>query len=274
MSAPANNNIRPQRRNANKHTERGMSALEKSIQKHGWMGAVTTAADLEAFGGSARIEVAASQGMLDDPIIVESDGKRPVVVVRTDIPTADDPRARALAVAENRVAELNLDYDLAILKDDFDLLDGLFTQPELDALLNELIGGADTPENQYSRNIKSPLYTPHGPKPQVSELCDDTKMLALMRTVSQAELPEDERSFLLLAAARHCVFRYDRIAEYYAHSEAAVQRLMEESALVIIDFQRAIELGFVRLVERIAGLYAEDYPTEGVNEPQNGAGEL
>lgn len=45
--------IRPQRRNANRHTERGMAALEQSIDQDGWIGAITVAADGETFGGSA-----------------------------------------------------------------------------------------------------------------------------------------------------------------------------------------------------------------------------
>jgi hypothetical protein len=35
---------------------------------------------------------------------------------------------------------------------------------------------------------------------------------------------------------------------------------MEDSALVIIDFQRAIELGYVKLSEEISKLYDEEYP--------------
>ena len=35
--------IRPQRKNANRHTQRGMGLLESSIEKDGWIGAITTA---------------------------------------------------------------------------------------------------------------------------------------------------------------------------------------------------------------------------------------
>jgi hypothetical protein len=34
---------------------------------------------------------------------------------------------------------------------------------------------------------------------------------------------------------------------------------MEDSGLVIIDFNRAIELGYVKLSEKIGELYGEDY---------------
>lgn len=51
--------FQPQRHNTNRHTQRGMNALEKSIEKDGWIGAITVAADGETFDGSARIEVGA-----------------------------------------------------------------------------------------------------------------------------------------------------------------------------------------------------------------------
>jgi hypothetical protein len=135
--------LKPQRRNANKHTPRGMGALEKSIQEDGWIGAITVAADGETFDGSARIEVGAAAGF-EDVIVVESDGSKPVVVKRVDIPTTDDPRAVRLGVAANRVAQIDLDWDvsvLASLAEETDL-SGLFRDEEL----AELLAGVDQPD--------------------------------------------------------------------------------------------------------------------------------
>lgn len=130
--------IRPQQNNANAHTPRGMGMLEGSIQRDGWIGAITVAADGETFDGSARVEVTAANGMLDDAIVVETDGTRPIVVKRTDIATADDPRAKRLSVAANRVAELNLAWEpgvLAELRDDPAVaLGALFTAEEMSAM--------------------------------------------------------------------------------------------------------------------------------------------
>lgn len=138
-------NIRPQQNNANAHTPRGMGMLEGSIQRDGWIGAITVAADGETFDGSARVEVTAANGMLDDAIVVETDGTRPIVVKRTDIATADDPRAKRLSVAANRVAELNLAWEpgvLAELRDDPAVaLGALFTAEEI----ADLAQPAETP---------------------------------------------------------------------------------------------------------------------------------
>ena len=72
-------------------------------------------------------------------------------------------------------------------------------------------------------------------------------------------LPETE-AFLLDAAERHVAFNFQRIANYYAHSTPEVQALMERSALVIIDYNQAIENGLVRFNEDIDAAFHEDYP--------------
>ena len=73
-------------------------------------------------------------------------------------------------------------------------------------------------------------------------------------------LAHDIQQFLITAAYRHNVFNYERIANYYAHASESVQLLFEQSALVLIDFDSAIEFGFARVSEELSAYYAEDYP--------------
>jgi hypothetical protein len=116
-------------------------------------------------------------------------------------------------------------------------------------------------DETYSREIKSPAYEITGDKPEVSALFDDTKTKQLIAAIdADVNIPEEDKAFLRVAAQRHTVLRFDRIAEYYAHASEELQALMEDSALVIIDFGKAIELGYVKLSEEIAQLYGEDYP--------------
>ena len=65
--------------------------------------------------------------------------------------------------------------------------------------------------------------------------------------------------FLIDAARRHNIFNYEKIADYYSHSSKEMQELMEDSGLVIIDFEKAIQLGYVKLCEDIKKQYLEDY---------------
>ncbi len=133
------NDVRPQRRNANKHSPRGLGQLETSVQTDGWIGAITVAADGESFDGSARVELASAAGF-EDAIIVESDGTRPIIHIRSDIPNADDMRAVRLGLAANRVAQVNLEWDAAVLTElgaDIDL-SAFFSKDELMVLLQEV----------------------------------------------------------------------------------------------------------------------------------------
>jgi len=114
--------------------------------------------------------------------------------------------------------------------------------------------GIDIPKDwlsDYSKNIEAPIYTPNDEKPEIGELFDETKTAQLLKNIDLSVLPEDEKNFLRIAANRHTVLNYKKIADYYAHSGKEIQQLMEESALIIIDFKKAIELGYVRLSEEI-----------------------
>lgn len=111
-------------------------------------------------------------------------------------------------------------------------------------------------EEKYTRKIISPVYEPKGEKPDVSELFDTRKYDELVGDINKAKIKDAEiREFLLLAATRHVVFNYEKIAEFYAHAPAKIQRLFEASALVIIDFDDAIGGGYVKLCESLIEQY-------------------
>ena len=80
-----------------------------------------------------------------------------------------------------------------------------------------------------------------------------------MREIDNSNLPIEEKNFLMDAARRHNVFNYEKIADYYAHASPEMQNLMERSALVIIDFEKAIQLGYVKLCDEIRNQYLEEY---------------
>lgn len=136
--------FRPQRANRNKHKERGMGALEASMRKLGYVAPMTAAADGEIIDGSARLETSIIV-FNDDVLVVHHDGTKPVIMVRDDIPNADTPEARQIAIAANRIASINLEWDVeGLLADAQSGLDlsGLFSQSELD----EMLAGVTMPD--------------------------------------------------------------------------------------------------------------------------------
>ena len=71
---------------------------------------------------------------MDDVIVVPSDGSKIVAVQRTDLDLEKDAKARELAYADNRIAEIDLkwDYD-QILKDaEVIPIDEWFSEEELE----------------------------------------------------------------------------------------------------------------------------------------------
>lgn len=115
-------------------------------------------------------------------------------------------------------------------------------------------------DNQkYTTKINAPIYEPKHIKPHILELYDKSKAHRLMKEIDASNLSYEEKNFLIDAARRHTVFNYEKIADYYAHATKEMQHLMERSALVIIDFEKAIEYGYVKLSDDIRKQYLEDY---------------
>ena len=114
-------------------------------------------------------------------------------------------------------------------------------------------------EQKYSSKIQSPIYEPKYKKPHVFELYDKSKSIRLINEINKSSLSVDEKNFLIDASRRHNVFNYEKIADYYAMSSNEMQHLMEKSGLVIIDFNKAINYGYVKLCAEIRKQYLEDY---------------
>jgi hypothetical protein len=125
--------------------------------------------------------------------------------------------------------------------------------------------GVDVPsvdgedEEKYTSKIETPVYEPKKEKPNHSQLYDDSKAKELIDEINQSDISAEDKAFLILAAKRHVVFNFEEVAEFYAHSGDEVQRLMERSAMVIIDFNQAIENGFVELSQEIQDNFMQDY---------------
>lgn len=159
---------------------------------------------------------------------------------------------RELRIADNQTnAETGLDFDIlgAEIADlDFEGFDfdfGKAWEKHEDA-------------DKYTHATKIPQYEPKAEAPAVDALIDDDKVNSLLAEIEQSGLGENEKRFLRLAAYRHAVIDFDSVADYYAQADPEMQRLMEHSALVIIDIDDAIANGFTTLTESIEEIMEED----------------
>lgn len=201
--------------------------------------------------------------------------KRPIVVDEDMIVLGGNMRLKAckeagikevwINIAENWTEEQKKEF---IIKDnlgygewDFDILANEWQQE----LLNDW--GLDLPQfdeidefdEPYTKKIDAPNYEPSDEKPELLDLYDDSKYKSILYKIDKSQLDVKTKEFLSKAASRHIIFNYSKIADFYAHSDKKTQELMEDSALVIIDFEKAIEQGYVQLSEKITEQYLEEH---------------
>ena len=113
-------------------------------------------------------------------------------------------------------------------------------------------------DQTYSQKITRPQYIPKmDHAPDVFMLIDKIKTVSLIQEIESSNVSEEEKKFLKYAAMRHLTFNYSLIAEYYCHATPEMQRLMEKSALVILDMDDAIANGYVKLSENIKKIMEE-----------------
>ena len=127
-------------------------------------------------------------------------------------------------------------------------------------------------DERYTTNTNIPQYTPSEYCPSISEMMDITKYESLVTEINNSSLPDDIKRFLRLAATRHIVFDYAKVADYYAHANKELQTLLEHSAMVVIDYNDALENGFVQLRQNLIELGEKVY-AEKQREVENGAEE-
>ena len=129
--------LQPDKRNANKGTERGLKALDHSLRQYGAGRSLLVDKHGRIIAGNKTAQAAADIG-LDDVILVQTDGTKLVAVQRTDLDLEQDKAARELAYADNRVGQLDLDFDVSVILEDIAAgvnLDALWRSDELEALV-------------------------------------------------------------------------------------------------------------------------------------------
>lgn len=171
---------------------------------------------------------------------------------------SDQQRAKACITAN----ALGGDWDYEVLESDWkeesEMLDGWGL--DIGGVFNIFNSGQEKERKEgYSTKIETPIYEPKNEKPTFDKMVNLDQYNKLLEEINASNVPEEAKTFLRLAASRHIVFNYEEIANYYANVGADIQRLMENSALVIIDFNRALELGYIKFAEYIAKEYEEEY---------------
>ena len=136
---------------------------------------------------------------------------------------------------------------------------------QMDGLLGRVEKEVDT---KYSNAVGVPQYLPSSHCPEIYELYNDEKYKTVIRHINQANIAPEVKEFLKIGATRHIVFNYAKIADFYARQPEEIQKLMEESALVIIDLDDAIANSYVKMSSKIRDIIAESgvFAKDGKND--------
>lgn len=155
----------PDAENANEGTVRGAQLLDHSISQYGAGRSIVSDRNGVIIAGNKTHESAVERGL--GVRIVKSDGKKLVVVQRTDLDLKNVPGARELAYLDNRSSELGLKWDKAQLEKDLRAgidLGTMFTAAELEVQLDVQApdgwtSSADTPKHPPALTAQIPFVT-------------------------------------------------------------------------------------------------------------------
>lgn len=221
-----------------RNNDSAVDAVAASIREFGWQQPIVVDKGGVIIAGHTRYKAARKLGLAEVPVVVAD--------------KLTEEQIKAYRLADNKSGEL-ADWDMDLLSKELagismDMAQFGFDEKELETEI----------ENTYTSAVNIPQYEVQGEPPPVVDLYDDTKCQSMIEEINASELPDMEKNFLRIAAYRHIVFDYTKIAEFYAAASPECQKLMERSALVIIDVDDAIANGYVTMCAEIDRLREED----------------
>jgi len=231
--------IKPYEKNPRKN-DKAVEKVAESIKEFGFKVPIVIDKNNKIVAGHTRYKASEQLGLEKVPCIVADD--------------LSEEQVKAFRIADNKVTEI-AEWDNDLLLEELEGLEDFFTgfeQKEID----KLMGAQEV--NPYTDKVQTPIYDIQGEVPLIEELCNSQKTEYLDELIEQSNVSEVEKDFLRKASKRHLQFNYSKVAEYYAHADPEMQDLMERSALVIIDYDKAIECGFVKLSESIEEMIQEE----------------
>lgn len=238
--------------------KKAVEKVMKSIQAYGFKVPCVLDKNYLLITGHTRWEAAKRLKMKRIPCIIASD--------------LNKAKADAFRIADNKVAEYST-WDMTKLKEELSkiqLEDIEFDDMGFDNDFSiEKLGLVDMPEGsdgdegeieteKYSTKTNIPQYEIQGLNIKLSDCIDKQKYVELLKEIENSTVSDAQKKFLKLAATRHIRFIYKNIAEYYASTNSEMQRLMEHSALVIIDIDDAIRNGYARLTKEVMAARKRD----------------
>lgn len=222
------------------HDEKQINRIANSIREFGFTQPVVIDKNNIIIIGHWRVEGAKKLGMEKVPVVVMDE--------------LSENQIKRLRILDNKLNESERDIDN--LKLELEALDDEDLREMFEGFGEDVLDFEN--DKTYTKKIEPPVYTPADRKPEIEELYDNEKQKKLEDEIKKSDLPEEIKDFLIKASYRHIEFNYKLIADFYSNSSKEIQDLMEKSALVIIDYNKAIENGYVIMSENLLDLAFND----------------
>ena len=239
-----------------RNNENAVDKVASSIAEFGFKNPIIIDKNNVVINGHTRLLASKKLGLEEVPVIKADDlTEAQVKAFRiTDNKTSEyaEWNEDLLKLELEQLEEMNFNLDdLNIDYSDFGL------EIDLEDIEEELES-----DNVYTKEINIPHYEITGECPLLTDLVKEEKTNSLIERINNSNIPQDIKDFLIKASYRHLAFNYQNIAEYYAHADKDIQELMEESALVIIDYNNAIRNGYVQIKNSINEMIQEELENE------------
>lgn len=135
--------------NVNRGSKRGGEVIRRSLREYGAGRSVLLDKNNRLIAGNKTLgQAALSKSGIKGVRIIETDGTELIAVKRIDLDLQKDPKAKGLAVADNRAAELSLEWDRDVLKSLEIDLSPFWDEKEMDALLGKTVA-SESKEVEY-----------------------------------------------------------------------------------------------------------------------------
>lgn len=220
--------IKPYNENAKVHKAKQIKQVADSIKRFGFAQPLVVDKNNELIIGHCRLEASKELGYTEVPVLKMEE--------------LSDKEVKALRLADNKLNES--EWDMALVLPELKALDTDLLK--LTGFREDLVLNPD--EERYTKKIVPPVYEPSSQKPMLSELYQNLQETELLEKIKNTPMEQEEAEFLREAVHRLTRFDYKKIADYYANTEnEGLKAIMEDLALVIIDYDKAIELGYIKL---------------------------
>lgn len=103
-------------------------------------------------------------------------------------------------------------------------------------------------------DIEIPFYEASNIIPNIQELADTTEVNELINKIEKLEIENDLKNILKIRASFFADFNFQKIADFYHHSNEEIKLIFEDLGMVILAPKKALEKGFIEISENIMEL--------------------